>query len=224
MIEKFISVVEISTYWTVWWTNLKSMRSIWRTLSSAELKNWHVKSRKLKICYTDCFLCKLPRLRLTKVSGFYNRILLVNILLLEYYFFFHSEWYSTLKCLTIYCVRRVVAEKLKNGEALDAEMFSNVTIYFSDVVGFTAISSKSTPMQVLDYLFHPHSLNVNDVDICGIFTAFCDSDSVVFCFQDSQVFFFFFIYLFRNKILKGILPNIIFLITYLNECIFFSIM
>ncbi|XP_061089883.1 retinal guanylyl cyclase 2 [Conger conger] len=45
-----------------------------------------------------------------------------------------------------------VAEALKLGCTVEPEHFENVTLYFSDVVGFTTISANSEPIEVVDLL------------------------------------------------------------------------
>jgi guanylate cyclase, other len=45
-----------------------------------------------------------------------------------------------------------VAESLKRGQRVEAESFDCVTIFFSDLVGFTELCAMSTPLQVVDFL------------------------------------------------------------------------
>lgn len=44
---------------------------------------------------------------------------------------------------------RPVANQLKLGEVFKPETYEEASIFFSDIVGFTAISSSSSPMQVI---------------------------------------------------------------------------
>ncbi|KAL0969980.1 hypothetical protein UPYG_G00235520 [Umbra pygmaea] len=45
-----------------------------------------------------------------------------------------------------------VADALKVGGTVEPEYFDNVTLYFSDIVGFTTISANSEPIEVVDLL------------------------------------------------------------------------
>ena len=49
-------------------------------------------------------------------------------------------------------VFRSVAESLKKGCTVEPEGFDLVTLYFSDIVGFTTISAMSEPIEVVDLL------------------------------------------------------------------------
>nr|XP_026486999.1 guanylate cyclase 32E [Vanessa tameamea] len=47
---------------------------------------------------------------------------------------------------------RTVADALKRGEPVQAESYECVTIYFSDIVGFTKLAATNTPMQIVEIL------------------------------------------------------------------------
>ena len=49
-------------------------------------------------------------------------------------------------------IPQAVAEELKNGKMVNAEEFDGVTIFFSDIVGFTTLAGDSSPMQIVELL------------------------------------------------------------------------
>ncbi|CAD5126185.1 DgyrCDS14356 [Dimorphilus gyrociliatus] len=64
--------------------------------------------------------------------------------------------------------KRLIAKELINGKGIQAESFEAVTIYFSDIVKFTNLAAKSSPMQVVDllnalYTLFDQTISVHDV-------------------------------------------------------------
>lgn len=47
---------------------------------------------------------------------------------------------------------RFVADELKAGRSVAPQMYDSATVYFSDIAGFTRLSSESTPLEVVDLL------------------------------------------------------------------------
>uniref|UniRef100_A0A8C8JM73 Guanylate cyclase n=1 Tax=Oncorhynchus tshawytscha TaxID=74940 RepID=A0A8C8JM73_ONCTS len=55
-------------------------------------------------------------------------------------------------CLLYSMLPKPVADDLRQGRTAEAQSYSNATVYFSDIVGFTELSGSSTPHQVVDFL------------------------------------------------------------------------
>ncbi|XP_078418016.1 atrial natriuretic peptide receptor 2-like [Cetorhinus maximus] len=55
-------------------------------------------------------------------------------------------------CLLYSMLPKEVADDLRQGITSQAQSYSNATVFFSDIVGFTLLSSASTPYQVVDFL------------------------------------------------------------------------
>lgn len=93
-----------------------------------EPSNFRRKNERRMLSYIACY------------QGLYCIFTINNLEYPLFTYFYHMN-------LIDFCCRKV-AEELKLGRPVEAENFECVTIYFSDIVGFTNLAGGSTPIQV----------------------------------------------------------------------------
>ncbi|KAI6170911.1 Guanylate cyclase [Aphelenchoides bicaudatus] len=59
---------------------------------------------------------------------------------------------------------REAADKLKLGQTVTPEVYESTTVFFSDIVSFTVLASKSTPLQIINFLNDVYTLADSVID------------------------------------------------------------
>ncbi|VDL75233.1 unnamed protein product [Nippostrongylus brasiliensis] len=83
---------------------------------------------------------------------------------------------------------RQVAEKLKLGQTVEPESYESVTLFFSDVVSFTTIAAKGSPLQVVNLLNSLYTIFDSIIDEHDVYKASWSADSSYeICTEDKWI-------------------------------------
>lgn len=72
-----------------------------------------------------------------------------------------------------------IAEDLKEGIVVKAEAFDCVSLFFSDIEGFTQLSAESSPLQVVDFLTDLYTCFDNTIDKYDVFKVETIGDAYI---------------------------------------------
>ena len=64
---------------------------------------------------------------------------------------------------------RTVAEELKMGHTIRPESYKQVTMFFSDIVGFTQLAASSNPLEVVGFLNDLYTIFDNIIDLHDVY-------------------------------------------------------
>lgn len=81
---------------------------------------------------------------------------------------------------------RSVAEALKVGGVVEPEYFDNVSLYFSDIVGFTTISANSEPIDVVELLNNLYTLFDAIIGNHDVYKVLCLNHYFLFSSADTN--------------------------------------
>ncbi|XP_074662965.1 uncharacterized protein LOC141915366 [Tubulanus polymorphus] len=148
---------EMSTWWfdnmstyidILFEIQMKMASAILRRLESSLQRDKYSVSVSIGLCVLVLFICPLV---IVSIRAIINDIQKYAFTLADQSKALNRERKRT-DSLLCQMLPMTVADQLKKNEAVEAESFDEGTIFLSDVVGFTRITSDCTPMQVIEML------------------------------------------------------------------------